>query len=70
VAELADALDSKSSTGNSVWVRAPPSAKPLFKRRSAWEADLLEVAYQSLVLTIVFNSPSKSSIPGDFLDNS
>jgi hypothetical protein len=26
VAELADALDSKSSTGNSVWVRSPPSA--------------------------------------------
>jgi hypothetical protein len=26
VAELADALDSKSSTGNSVWVRPPPSA--------------------------------------------
>jgi hypothetical protein len=27
VAELADALDSKSSTGNSVWVRSPPSAE-------------------------------------------
>jgi hypothetical protein len=26
VAELADALDSKSSTGNSVWVRTPPPA--------------------------------------------
>jgi hypothetical protein len=29
VAELADALDSKSSTGNSVWVRSPPSAEAL-----------------------------------------
>jgi hypothetical protein len=28
VAELADALDSKSSTRESVWVRPPPSAPP------------------------------------------
>lgn len=28
VAELADALDSKSGTRESVWVRPPPSAPP------------------------------------------
>jgi hypothetical protein len=33
VAELADALDSKSSTGNSVWVRSPPSADPLLEQK-------------------------------------
>ena len=30
VAELADALDSKSSTRKSVWVRPPPSAPASF----------------------------------------
>ena len=30
MAELADALDSKSSTRESVWVRPPPSAPPFF----------------------------------------
>jgi hypothetical protein len=29
VAELADALDSKSSTRKSVWVRTPPPVSPL-----------------------------------------
>src|SRR5438876_3799809 len=36
VAELADALDSKSSDRKIVWVRAPPPAIPL-KRYFTWE---------------------------------
>ena len=36
VAELADALDSKSSTGNSVWVRPPPSAGYVIKWGAAY----------------------------------
>ena len=35
VAELADALDSKSSTRESVWVRPPPSAPLITPRRKA-----------------------------------
>ena len=35
VAELADALDSKSSTRESMWVRPPPSAPSMTPRRKA-----------------------------------
>ena len=45
VAELADALDSKSSTGNSVWVRSPPSASAVTTRVARLERILAHVAW-------------------------
>ena len=37
VAELADALDSKSSDRKVVWVRAPPPANPCFTYENAFK---------------------------------
>ena len=47
MAELADALDSKSSTGNSVWVRSPPSAECVSDRRCTFGTAFLDAKLRS-----------------------
>ncbi len=42
VAELVDALDSKSSGGNIVWVRVPPSVPAIAKLQITGMAELVD----------------------------
>ena len=48
MAELADALDSKSSMGNYVWVQVPPSVPPLEVNKDAADSTFIATEHISI----------------------
>ena len=64
VAELVDALDSKSSSGNRVWVRAPPSVRIELYFRSSYPARVAELVDAHVSGACAFGRGGSSPPPG------